>query len=215
MKTFPELKIKAKKSDLINLLDSLKQKQSDSYAADQEKNEDYAKNTFNPIECTAVFTTKDPGDFGATIFMVISDDELRIANIIPSTVSSLGIENYGKVLRRFFTDFINPELTPVFNVKLTGDTVEMSELINPTTYEALNKWASICNPTNPLGSGYSDFFNEFIIQSYRHNDELSYEMLEKWLVEDKGWNPDYLDEQISKIGLAYENGLELLKQYGN
>lgn len=214
MKKFIHLNIYGKEEDLIVLLNKLKTQDSKEFSLDKVKTEDYALNVFRNKDMVACFKSNLKKHFDSTIWLAIVDSKLSIANIVSSSISSLGIERYNFILKDFWENFFKPITDEnKYKVKITNEIVTIEDLVDPNVVRALNMWESTCNKSYPIShpNDRERWFN-FLKVSIESRSILPLEDLEKWLIEDKKWYIDE-DETVSNLMRDYEYGMDLLKFY--
>lgn len=216
MRKFTELVIESDEKNLIQLLEHLKTANSKQFIFEKKLSEEYAQNIFVNDNQVACFRTTQKKHFDSKIWIVANNAQFRITNIVSNTISELGITRYNQVMYDFFHDFVSKFLDKRYNVYYSGEIVDMSELISKSAYDALIKWESVCNKSNPIGHPSDEkLWFEFIKQIVKNNDKLASSDLEKWLVEDKNWSFSFLNEEISKLIAYYEYSIDLLIYYDN
>lgn len=216
MRKFTELVIESEEQNLIQLLEHLKTANSKQFVFEKKLSEEYAQNIFVNNNQVACFRTTQKKHFDSKIWIVANNTQFRITNIVSNTISELGIARYNQVMHDFFYDFVSKFLDERYKVHYSGEIINMNELISEAAYDALTRWESACNKSNPIGhSSDEELWFEFIKQLVKNRDKLTTSDLEKWLVEDKNWSFSFLNEEISKLIAYYEYGIDLLSYYEN
>lgn len=216
MRKFTELVIESEEQNLIHLLENLKTANSKQFVFEKKLSEEYAQNIFVNDNQVACFRTTQKKHFDSKIWIVANNAKFRITNIVSNTISELGIARYNQVMHDFFYDFVSKSLDERYKVYYSGEIIEMNGLISKAAYDALIKWESVCNKSNPIGHPSDEkLWFEFIKQIVKNGDKLTASDLEKWLIEDKKWSFPFLNEEISKLISYYEYSIDLLNYYDN
>ncbi len=175
---------------------------------------EYAKNLFLNTENAACFKTKRKTLFEATVWVLISNEALRVTNITSEKNTDLSISNYNKVLNAFYDEFVSNYIDDTFNVNLSDENIDIADILDKKTLDKLKLWENTCNKNRPLDH-FVDRTNwlNFIIEYYDNKDNLSPDELVKWLLEDCNWDTDVLRPIAQNLGEKFEFGIDLLNQY--
>lgn len=213
MKKFGSLVVKGTHQGLISLLAGLKNTQSAEFVCDNKLSEDYARNIFLKPDEAACFRAQGADYFDSTIWMVIQNGELRVANIVPGSVTSLSIAQYNVILSAFFHHFVAPQLKSQNAVYIDGEDVSIADLLPDDCYKKLKIWVNTCNQDSPiLHPADEELWFDFLVSM----SELPIEQrllagyLITWLQEDCHWSATYRPERFENLVQAYEYGLSLL-----
>jgi len=148
----------------------------------------------------------------ATIAFTRKNDKiLYVANIIPRELGELSIDQYNIILSSFYEMILRPvcEKNSV-NVELTSDTQSMADWISSDACQKIKIFSSAANKST--GSAHpcdEKRWFAFIVAIVENGDELDPSRLERWLIEDEGWQ----DRIASNLAIEYEQGVSLLKYY--
>lgn len=214
MKKYSSIIVKAPHNELIQILEKLRNVSSNDYKFEEGFANDYAVNIFRKPEEVACFRALYDGAYNSTIWLCITDDELKVTNIVPDTITRLSITQYNMIMNAFFMDFLSKVIDASNVVYIDGENLEMKEMISPDAYKKLMDWVGLCNKDNPLSHvNDEERWFDFLIAINNNNDDLSPKDLVRWLQEDYGWSYSYNPERFDEISYAYEYGLSLLKYY--
>lgn len=214
MKKFQKLTIAHPQQELVALLNELK-KTKGIFVYKRNKSAEYARNIFRKEELVACFTTEWKSFSKASVWVVISNDEMTVTNITPGEISSLGVVQYNVILNAFLNDFIKKHMNPSWNnsIKITKEETSLSESLATDTFAALEKWERCCNHTSPIVNDMDEkLWFDFICLLHKNEEELLLGDFRKWLMEDCGWSI-CLEDIISDLELKIEYSLDLLKHY--
>lgn len=215
MKKFRTLTITASQDKLVTLLDSLKKQEKGVFIYKRNKSNEYARNIFHSEDTVGCFTTERRSLAKASVWVVITNGELKVTNITPSEVSSLGTVKYNEVLLSFFNDFMSKHMTEELNnlVSISGEEASLADILHPETYLALQKWERCCNHSSPITNEYDrNLWFDFIGKLHHDGTDLSLSDFAQWLQEDCKWPSGYTDI-IYDLQLNLEYSLDLLRHY--
>lgn len=215
MKKFRTLTITAPQNKLVELLDSLKKLDKGVFSYKRNKSNEYARNIFHSDETVGCFSTERKTLAKSSVWVVITNDELKVTNITPTEVSSLGTVKYNEVLLTFFNDFMAKCLSEDLHncVAISGEDASLSDILSPDTYIALQKWERCCNHSSPITNELDrNLWFEFIGKLHQDGTDLSLSDFAQWLQEDCKWPSGYTDI-IYDLQLQLEYSLDLLKHY--
>ncbi|EHJ9993054.1 hypothetical protein KB972_002280 [Vibrio parahaemolyticus] len=139
-----------------------------------------------------------------------SENQLRVSNIVPTTVRELDIENYNKLLVEFYSLGIE-ELVKNNGgtVELTNEQYDLEDLVSKELAKSLRIFSSHANKsTGHNHPSDKERWFDFIIQSHKSQQRLSPEELQVFLVHD-GWAEDFAFD----LACDYESSLDLLAFY--
>ncbi len=213
MKKFGSLIIEGSHHELVSLLAALKDRRSKEFVYISDLSERYARNIFLKPDEAACFRALGPNSFDATIWVVIQSCRLRVANIVPETVTSLSISQYNVLLSSFFNHFVAPELKSENVVYIDGENIDLAEVLPDDCYKKLISWAKTCNQDSPISHPLDEQKWFAFLESMSNEPverRLSAEDLITWLQEDCGWKASLLPERFENLTQAYEYGLALL-----
>lgn len=212
MKKFSNLVIEARHEELIDILHTLKQTPSKTYIYEPDLSKNYAAGIFRKPNETACFKVIGDWAFGASIWMYISDDQLRVANIVPKENNRLTISQYNLIMSNFFHDFVAKVIDKKYAVFIDGENIDLEKLLPADTFKKLTLWEKACNQDYPISHGMDEErWFAFLVSIFHNNVNLSPSDLVSWLQEDCGWKMSYRPERFAELRYAYEYGLSLLK----
>lgn len=211
MKKFKQLIIRRSHEELVSLLNNLKSCEG-IFAYKRNKSLEYARNIFHTEETVACFATERNTLAKASVWVVVTNDELKVTNITPNESGSLGIVAYNIVLDSF-RDFLINCLDESWSnsILITEEEVAMSEILTHGTFEALQRWERTCNHVSPIMNEQDrQLWFEFICLLHRDETDLNMEDFSQWLSEDCRW-PNELNDIIYELALRLEYSLDLLR----
>lgn len=216
MKKFKTLEIQNSQDRINSLLEKMKKAKDLVFFYDEEKTKsiDLRNIGIRDVKEYAVFHTESPAYYKSNVFVMVRDNQLSVANIVPTEKQGRRMETvnyYNLIINAFFYDFIAKFIDSSFTVYITGDELSVKDQIGDETYEALEKWSSLCNRTSPFSHPYDlERWFEFVRLAAKNDIKLSSSELEQWLTEEQGW-PSELDEILSDVANRYEYSIELIK----
>lgn len=213
MKRFIDLEIKASEEILIEFLDKLKESETNKWKFEKKFSKDYAMNISLPENKVACFKANSTKYYEATIWIVINENNLRVANIVSRKVSYLGKELYNTIVTDFYNDFVFKFVHDRLKISITPSDLTIEELANEETAQKLKYWESNCNRSTGNTHPYDrERWFEFIITAVETNSPLTTGVLEQWLTEEKNWILE--DNNVTEnIILDFEYGRDLLEYY--
>ncbi|SIR48215.1 MULTISPECIES: hypothetical protein [unclassified Chryseobacterium] len=213
MKTFKELIISTDDSSTLkNILEEIISKLPADWKFRQDLVRDYASNISKPENEIGCFESPVINGNKALVWFVLWQNELKIVNIVPIVLGSLTHDEYNDILDRFNNECI-ADLLDGKNVivKKTGGIYDLKEIVGDSAYDALINWEKNCNhATGNINSFDFDRWASFVSLSFNDKSKLTPDLLERWLMEEKGWNDNDL---VTKIVLDYEYALSILEFY--
>ena len=213
MKTFKELIITTDDSSTLkNILEATISKLPVNWTSRQDLVKDYANNISKPENEIGCFESPIIDGNKALVWFVIWQNELKIVNIVPTAPGSLTHDEYNDILDCFNKECIADVLdNKNITVKITGGVYDLRKIIGELAYDALINWEKNCNhATGNINSFDFERWASFVSISFKDKSKLTPDLLERWLLEEKGWN-DY--DLVTKIVLDYEYALSILEYY--
>ena len=201
--------------ELVALLEKMKDSKQGTFLFQKKLSMDYANNIFAPINHVGCFKTRRTSLSEASVWVVITGKELKVTNITPNTVGSLGITLYNIILQSFFHDFIANFIDKTWegSISISGEKISISDFLPSEIYTALENWESLCNKDNPISHPQDlERWMKFVILVHKEDIDLSIEDFSQWLSEDKKW-PTHLNKQICELEENLEYSLDLLRYY--
>lgn len=147
----------------------------------------------------------------AIIVVIVSDNNVKIINIVPHKKSVFRIEkNEYNTIMRYFKEKIIDKIVSEDRIDFPPAEYSMESLI-PQSFKELVTWVN-CSDSNAPFSHPLDLnrWFDFVIalQMNSESDNLSSGDLEQWL-EEKNWDEEVIEETI----LNYEHDTELLNYF--
>jgi hypothetical protein len=145
------------------------------------------------------------------LWMTTEDsDVLHVANIISRARDHLTYAEYNDVLASFLKNVLQ-KIDPAHGLtyELSSDTIDVSRDLPGSVIQRLRQFSALANKHTGSGQPYDrDRWFDFLIESERSGSPLAAHILQRWLVEEEGWE----DDQASKLAEEYEYGRELLSR---
>lgn len=210
MKIYKTLSIKNSSTEtLVSFLRTIISKLSTDWKYRADLIEEYSIKEQREIAC---FESPAVDGETALIWMVISRDELKIVNVVPTTRDSFTVDEYNQILDQFYDDCIANVLnTQVANVAINIEIFDIKQIAGVATFEALQQWETTCNrATGNVASMDSARWMNFVVTAYREKSALSADLLVRWLEEEKNWDDDDL---LCKIVGDFVDAISLLEEY--
>lgn len=213
MKKFIQLQIShPERQRLIDLLNAIKQHNSTAFKLARQETENYAKAIFKDVNEVACFKSERKSLFECKVWLYIGTEELVVANITSEMNNNLGVVNYNVILNTFFHEMVSPYIRG-YNCSMTGEDVAMSGILQEEVYRKLNAWQATCNKSMPIAhpADYERWLDFVVSYFINHDQEITPDDLEQWLIEDCHWPQAYIDE-INKMAIKFEYSIDLLKK---
>jgi hypothetical protein len=217
MQAFRDLRVidaESNRSKLLIFLDTLRSEEVKGWLFLEEKAREYADNIYKDLREVAVFASPKICQRTATVWLILSGREVKITNIVPTETGSLSYDEYNAIFDKFYKELAAPAAKAAgVNLFSTPAEVHLEEVIGAETYEKLMIWEITCNS----GSGIDhpmDFerWADFLTTAFTYKSKINAQLLQRWLIEDKGWQDH---EVIERLGADFENGISLLDYYVN
>ena len=201
--------------ELIELLRKMKEPNQGVFQYQKKLASDYAKNIFASEDHVGCFKTRRTSLAEASVWVVISGQELKVTNITPTVVGFLGITQYNIILNSFFHDFIAKFIDETWEgcISISGENISFSDMLSDATYKALESWVSLCNKDNPFIHPLDlERWMKFVTLLHKDEVDFSTEDFAQWLSEEKKW-PVSLNMQIMNLAERLRYSLDLLNYY--
>lgn len=215
MLRFQYLTITHPEAELVALLQKMKETTKGVFLYQKTLAVEYAKNLFKKEDYVGCFKTRRTSLSESSVWVVINGEEMRVTNITPTAVASLGITEYNLILNAFFHDFVAKFIDESWAgcVSISGERVSLSDILSEKTYKALTIWEADCDKEAPI-SHPMDQKNwiDFVTSLHRDGTELTVSDFGQWLYEEKKW-PTAYSSQIVDLETNLEYSLDLLKHY--
>jgi hypothetical protein len=210
MKIYKTLSIKNSSTEtLVSFLRTIIFKLSTDWKYRADLLEEYSIKEQREIAC---FDSPAIDGEKALIWMVISRDELKIVNIVPTTRDSFTVDEYNQILDQFYDDCIaNVINTQVANVAINIEIFDIKQIAGVATFEALQLWEGTCDrATGNVASKDSARWMNFVVTAYHEKSALTADLFVRWLEEEKNWDDDDL---LCKIVGDFIDAISLLEEY--
>lgn len=150
----------------------------------------------------------------ATIAFTTRDNEIvLVANIVPRQPGKLSIGQYNDILMDFYGKILQAACRRnSIDVDITDDNQSMENWVSQDSYNKLKRFSIAANKST--GSSHpcdQERWFEFIVSIVINDEKLGTDQLERWLVEEEGWQRDI----ASDLAIEYEQGIALLQYYKN
>lgn len=215
MLRFQYLTITHPEEELVALLRKMKEATKGAFLYQRTLAAEYARNLFKSEDFVGCFKTRRTSLSESSVWVVITGEELRVTNITPTAVASLGITEYNLILNAFFHDFVAKFIDESWAgcVSLSGERVSLADILSENTYRALTIWEANCNKEAPMSHPMDQRnWMDFVTSLHRDGTELNVSDFGQWLYEDKRW-PSAYNNQIVDLEANLEYSIDLLKYY--
>ena len=209
MKIHRELKIQCREEDLASLGSEIQKHLPDGWERD-EKAEKSLKN--DVYYCFA--STSRPNISKAQVWLTYSSEQKSawVANILPISSPSLGIEEYNRVVADFYHNAVRPASERLgFQSSLSEEEVDAAHWgVSQRSVDLLRAFSSSANKST--GSAHPldrKRWYDFLISVHKDQADLDVTSLGQMLIENYGWS----DSVASDLRLEYEFALGLLGRY--
>lgn len=149
----------------------------------------------------------------------IVDGELKVGNIIPLEKKQLNIDEYNKVLIKFYNDVIKPYKESGVELDISQPTDDVFDPTTVITKEALRKLSAFCNGANKsTGSSHPcdrKRWFDFICQTVDDDRMFDTDTLAKFLQDENYWGkkPNGFLGVIGTYAWDEEKAYELANEY--
>lgn len=210
MKGFQHLIIRDTRDNLKSLMSKMRDYKGTFYCQ-KSNSKEYAKNIFLKSDEALCMKTDRKSLFESIVWLVLFDNELRVTNI--TSADSLGREKYNLVLTSFARDVIEKLKDQSTKVILSGENVEMADIMSQNSYQKFNKWFLTANSDNYILHPMDQARFMDLIVSLKENDpDFDISTFRTLILE--MMRPE-LEDVGNNIAVFTEFGIELLKHYDN
>lgn len=159
----------------------------------------------------------------------LKEDYIRVVNIIPLKKSQLSIEEYNKILDKFYCDIVKPYGEMHKEIVIEKPTTDEFDPLKYISVDALQKLRFFCNAANKTtGSSHpcdEERWYDFICQTVVDNKVFDYDTLYNFLIDKEYWGEKESDiiaaighyawdeEQAMKLASEYDNYVRFLQFY--
>lgn len=148
----------------------------------------------------------------AILLLYVSEDKLKVINIVPFNHScdQIEMDDYNRIVSEFEKMIIRPLFEGRYPIISTKEEITMQEII-PNSFKSLNSWVhSPGAPQRPFSHQFDleRWFN-FLCTLHINGEELTSGELEQWLTEECHWSEDIVEQTI----IRYETERDLLGYY--
>lgn len=148
----------------------------------------------------------------SVLLLWANEGKLKVINVVPKddNVFKLAKDQYNHIIDEFEQQIILPLFGGKYKIEKTQDEINICETI-PQSFESLSRWISCSGAPESPFSHPNDLerWFEFLCQLRRTNEYLSSGDLEQWLIEDRNWSAEVVEDTI----IRYETEMELLDYY--
>jgi len=216
MQRFKHLRIAGEGDLAKQLLEILKTKKGKTFEYNRPFTEEYAKNIFREVSDVGCFKTSRVSLYESNVWVLFDKDHLYVTNITSEINSSLSKTEYNQVLDAFLNDFVQPFLKNEFEslvINMTPGELSMKDLVSAESYQALNRWQVSYDKYYIEEDFLSySFWIKAIVALVKNNDEIGYDDLKEWLIDDCDWS-ESLEDKIHEFYLRYEVGKDVLNEW--
>lgn len=171
----------------------------------QKRDEPGVKGTYYAFSRTADSTTP-----AATLSLLLKPtaEQIKVVNVVPNSAGELSVTEYNRIVDDFVTD-----ATPIahrhdLEAEITSAHADLSRWASPTVAQALRTFSSLANKSTGHGHPMDhDRWARFVILAHRENSSLDSTTLERYLVEELGWD----ETMAERLGSSYESFRAILK----
>lgn len=218
MKRFKQLRIFGDGECAKLFLEALKKKRNQVFEYNRPLTEDYAKNIFRDVTDVGCFKSSRVSLFQSCVWVLFDKDHLYVANITSEINSSLSKDEYNFVLDSFLEDFARPLMISDFQnlgIDLTPGILTMRNIVSAESYDILNNWQASYDKYYMEEDFHTyNFWIKAIVSLVRNKDEIDYDDLREWLIDDCGWSEAF-EYKIHEHYLNYELGRDVLIEWEN
>lgn len=210
LEVFQDLYLKTEESPLT-IRDGIIAKVKEPWLHDEEREKSVGSKPDDARNVLILKRDESDGIEASSLVLWRKDSEYKVANIIPTKKSELGISAYNAVLNDFLTQVAEPAAHECgFTIELTAPRQTLEDWFSPESASALRSFSVLANKavSHPLDV---ERWNSFLISTHRSGERMDSGLLARWLTEIEGWP----DDKAIELAIEYEVALGLLKQYDN
>lgn len=208
LEVFQDLQLKTQGSP-INIRNAILGQIKEPWSHDQEREDSVGSKPNDAKNVLILNRVESDGIEAASLVLWRRDSGYKVANIIPSTKSELGIRAYNAILNDFVTQIAEPaKQVCMFEMKLTKARETLDDWLSPGAASDLRAFSTSANKlmSHPLDV---ERWNRFLISMHSSGSQMDSSLLVRWLTEIDKWPED----RASELAIEYEFALELLRQY--
>lgn len=157
---------------------------------------------------------------------ILTDEEIRVVNIVPLEKSRLTVEEYNAILLKFYDNIIEPykeDGTDLEISELSDDNFDPRTVITDIALEKLELFCSLANKST--GSSHpcdKERWFDFICQTVDDGKIFDYGTLAEFLQDEDYWGDNsnrviddcaWSEEQAYKLADEYESACDILEYY--
>jgi hypothetical protein len=209
VKVFQDLSFKGPPDALKSLLDRIEERASGEWRRDPDKEKELSGSP-SPMLCYRC-AAKDDREAASLWLTYRSDDELRVANVLPDETRRLDRDQYNRIVKEFHDELAYPASEGLgLEVTLTSDVATLDIWLSAEAIEKLRRFSGVANRST--GSSHphdrTRWF-DFIFTAHAEGSELPSDMLRRWLHEEERW----FEEGAAELAGEYDTARELLTAY--
>ena len=159
----------------------------------------------------------------------LQDGEIKVGNIVPLEKNVLNVDEYNAILKKFYTDIIEPYKRTNPSIDISDISSDMFDPLNIISRDALKKLTKFCNNANKSTGSTNirdqERWYDFICQTVDDELMFDYDTLAEFLQDEEYWGhkeDDFIgvigkfawsSEQAYKLADEYEKACSLLMYY--
>jgi hypothetical protein len=211
MRVFQELSVHGPYEALRRLPDEIEHRLSGGWSRNRLR-EAEVRRAPSTVELYCFHCQKEQGKEAADLWMSLrGSDELRVSNIVPSTIAELSYKQYNDILGEFAKRFAIPAAESIgLEISISYANVAIGDVFPPNVVSALKDFSENANRASlalhPLDK---ERWETFVIEAHRAHTPLATDILYGWLTEEGGWPREAAD----RLSIDYEKGRALLDEY--
>lgn len=212
MKKYEHLHIIADEERISALMTNMRN-DSRTFKYLKKVSDDYAKNIFVEASKAICFKSNLDSMFRCIIWLVQDGNRITLTNITPESSGRISIVDYNIILNSFFQEVIAPLIDETFSVQISGEDLQLQDLLGAEIYQALKEWESHCDKSSPISHPEDNCrWMRFVCLLFNSGIELAPTDFMQWLQEDCNW-PIGFNESIEEIAINLEYSMQLLNAY--
>ena len=203
LKVFQQLEIGLRDSDIDGFVADLQARLTDGWSREPL---DRTRARFHYFRCD------HRDERHAALLALVEKDgghRLYVSNVVPSEAGQLTYDEYNAILNEFAAKFVEP----VANargavVEMTADQETLGDWVCHDTAQKLISFSRSANKAS--GTAHPDDKRRwfaFVLSCHRNEEELCASDLERWLVEEDGWEEDIAYD----MAVQFERQIALLR----
>jgi len=147
----------------------------------------------------------------SVVWLFFDADSAEVTNIVPSEAGALTHEEYNLIAQRFVDEVLQPPARSLgLQIQIGPVSYTLRDVAPEAVVAALERFSGSANKATGAGHPLDAArWDDFVIAAHADKAELGSDDLQRWLVEEQGWD----DSIAHELAIEYERARRLLKHY--